>query len=101
VGQSNSAVSNSYATGSTVGSNLEVGGLLGKNLGAVSNSYATGNVRGAIDVGGLVGYNLTAGTIGTSYAKGGVSGSGTTYVGGLVGHSTGSVIGSYWDVTTS
>ena len=102
VGQSNGTVSNSYATGGTVGSNLEVGGLLGKNLGAVSNSYATGNVSGVGDVGGLVGYNVGAGSaIDTSYAKGGVSGSGTTYVGGLVGHSTGTIIDSYWDVTTS
>jgi filamentous hemagglutinin family protein len=103
VGQNNNgAVSNSYATGSVTGSSAEVGGLVGQNnIGAVSDSYATGKVSGDIDVGGLVGYNIGSGsTISTSYAKGGVSGSGI-YVGGLVGHSTGSVIGSYWDETSS
>ena len=84
---------------------LEVGGLVGQNhTAAVSNTYATGNVSGGfdIDVGGLVGYNIGAGSaISTSYSKGEVSGSGT-YVGGLVGHNTGVVNPTtYWDVTTS
>jgi trimeric autotransporter adhesin len=103
VGQNNGAVSNSYATGSVAGSNEEVGGLVGQNyIATVSDSYATGKVSGAIDVGGLVGYNIgSASTIGTSYAKGAVSGSGNA--GGLVGQNTGSgtVTASFWDVTTS
>ena len=60
-----------------------VGGLAGISVGNISNSYATGRVSGAIEVGGLVGWQ-SGGSIINSYASGNVSGSG--YVGGLVGH---------------
>jgi filamentous hemagglutinin family protein len=101
VGQNNGSISDSYATASTVGFALEVGGLVGQNAAAVSNSYATGNVSGVGDVGGLVGYNVGAhSAIGTSYAVGKVSASGSNK-GGLVGANTGNVAESYWDVITS
>ncbi|WP_321431013.1 PGF-pre-PGF domain-containing protein [uncultured Methanolobus sp.] len=97
VGRNNGAVSNSYATGNVTGS-LNVGGLVGFNVGTVStvsNSYATGNVTGSSNVGGLVGYN-NGGTVSNSFATGTVSGSSES-VGGLVGlTNVDTVINSYY-----
>ena len=95
-------VENSYATGrvsvtAPTGA-FDVGGLVGTNEdlevgdavlpATIKNSYATGAVTGSgnnnVDVGGLVGYNIS--TIQTSYATGAVTGSGSNAdVGGLVG----------------
>jgi len=105
VGTNFGAISNSYATGSARGYRY-IGGLVGTNIGTISNSYATGSVTGATDVGqlgtdvgGLVGYGV-GGTISNSYAVGKVSGS--NYVGGLMGGEyEGSVINSFWNITTS
>jgi hypothetical protein len=93
-------VSDSYSTGSVIGSTY-VGGLVGRNeVGTVSNSYSTGNVTGNAKVGGLVGVNYE-GTVSNSYSTGNVTGE--DGVGGLVGrnwgsvsncHSTGSVTGN-------
>ena len=87
-------VINSHASGSvTAGaSSTYVGGLAGNvNGGTVSDSYATGAVSGGSYVGGLVGN--TSGTINNSYATGAVSGS--NYVGGLAGYTSGDVISSF------
>jgi filamentous hemagglutinin family protein len=101
VGQNNGSISDSYATGNTVGSNVEVGGLVGQNQATVIDTYATGSVKGVNDVGGLIGYNVGShSAVNTSYAKGAVSGSGSS-VGGFAGNNTGSVANSFWDVTTS
>ncbi len=98
-------ISASYATGSVVSPNSEglgiVGGLVGEVAGGtISNSYATGAVTGYSSVGGLVGL-LDTGAISNSYATGRVSGSSA---GGLLGYhylNSGTVSGSYWDITTT
>ena len=51
--------------------NDRVGGLVGENDSSITNSYATGSVSGEDDVGGLVGWNL--GGITNSYATGSVA----------------------------
>ena len=78
-----------------------VAGLLGQNNGLVTDSYATGSVVGSNTVGGLVGRNdADAGSaeIQRSYAVGLVSGN--SNVGGLVAEDrdgTAIVEDSYWD----
>ena len=97
-------ISDSYATGAVTGT--LVGGLVGRNdaSSGVETSYATGRVSGNLDVGGLVGTNV--GIITASYSTGPPSatpGMGST-VGGLVGdHESGfsATRYSYWDSTTS
>lgn len=83
-------VSNCYATGNVYvynnSGNLQIGGLIGVNVGTVNNCYATGSVGGMDYVGGLIGYN--ANTIGNSYSTGSVIG--RYYVGGLIGNNCGS-----------
>ncbi len=71
-----------------------VGGLVGFNCDTVTNSYCTGTVSGYEYVGGLVGQNYQ-GTITNSYAIGTVSGTGSYYIGGLVGYSYGIVANSH------
>jgi filamentous hemagglutinin family protein len=87
----------SYATGAVSASGYaqkDTGGLVGYNNGPISASYATGAVSGIANVGGLVGYSDTLGTISTSYATGGVTGA-SAGAGGLVGASYGSVASSH------
>jgi The GLUG motif len=85
------------ATGSAAG--MGVGGLVGvNNTGAsITNSYAKGSVQGQIEVGGLVGSNL--GVVTDAFSTGSVAATGT--LGGLVGANSGSVVSSYWDTTAS
>ncbi|MFH1412586.1 MAG: GLUG motif-containing protein [bacterium] len=77
----------------------ELGGIIGQNKGSIiKNSYAIGEVRGAQQVGGLVGLNdhrkndsgYSHGVIENSYAIGDISGE--SNVGGLVGESSYGVI---------
>jgi filamentous hemagglutinin family protein len=91
-----SNISNSYATGNVKGG-LTVGGLAGSNSGTIRNSYATGDVTGTDNnVGGLVGSNVGSGTIIGSYATGNVTGLGAnSSTGGLVGTNTGYITHSY------
>ena len=90
----------SYAS-STVAGQRQVGGLVGRNEGgAISDSHASGAVSGQLWVGGLVGSNAARSTIGSSHATGTVTGTGTdpatsSYIGGLVGYSAGSISASY------
>jgi filamentous hemagglutinin family protein len=94
-------ISNSYATGNVSNGGASTGGLIGSNTtGAISNSYATGDVTGGgADIGGLIGTNTT-GPVTESYAAGLVGGSGSGF-GGLLGSTTGLVIRSFWDITTT
>jgi filamentous hemagglutinin family protein len=85
---SESSITDSYATGAVSGSDY-TGGLAGMSYGTLSNSHASGAVTGADDTGGLVGMNPSGGTITTSYATGTVSGVGN--IGGLVGNNLGAV----------
>jgi hypothetical protein len=54
VGDNWGTISDSYATGSVLGSR-RVGGLVGVNTGEVLNCYSSSNVEGTEEVGGLVG----------------------------------------------
>ena len=67
VGESNrSRISYSYATGKVKGEGSQVGGLIGMlRYGRVFKSYAAGAVSGQIEVGGLIGTNI--GEIANSY----------------------------------
>jgi hypothetical protein len=101
-------VENLGVVNSSVNGGINVGGLVGANLGIVSNSYATGNMTASLTccVGGLIGFN--AGIVSNSYSTGTVTGD--RCVGGLVGYnggtdfaatvnnsySTGTVTGSEW-----
>ncbi len=67
-----------------------MGSLVGYNRGEIQNIYATGSVSGAMQVGGLVGYNEGDATITNSYAA--VSVTGAERVGGLVGYNSGAHI---------
>ncbi|MFH0808261.1 MAG: Ig-like domain-containing protein [archaeon] len=81
-----STVDNSYATGYVKGA-TQVGGLIGTNEKAnVLNSYAVVNVNASgINSGGLVGYDVAGAKIYENcYAIGNVSG--TTIIGGLIGY---------------
>lgn len=98
---SNNIISESYATGHVKGAE-QVGGLIGHNYyGKVKDSYSTSVVDGITSVGGLVGVN-DVGTIQHSYSVGSVSG--TNNVGGLIGFNSGAnatVTSSYWNTETS
>lgn len=75
-----------------------VGGLVGWSYdtnSAITNSYATGNVTGHAYVGGLVGFSSGGAKTELSYASGDVKGN-ASYVGGLVGYSSSSAITSCW-----
>jgi uncharacterized repeat protein (TIGR02543 family) len=53
-------IRNSYNTSQVTGTDSEVGGIVGKNVGTVANSYNTGVVSGSSTVGGIVGENNSA-----------------------------------------
>ncbi|SMD04444.1 filamentous hemagglutinin family N-terminal domain-containing protein, partial [Sporomusa malonica] len=93
---------------STVGLNMtnatDIGGLVGRNAGLgintgeIINSYSTGTVASAnsTNAGGLVGANSTGGSIKNSYSTIAMNNVPSCYyVGGLVGHNTGTVDNSY------
>jgi len=92
VGSNFGLVRNCYATGSVTGtgaSSTYVGGVVGSNSGTVKDCYSTGDVKSINDsVGGVVGYNLTAGKVENCYATGKVvnnSGNNSIQTGGIVG----------------
>ena len=91
VGWNESTMTNTYATGSIIGTASRVGGLVGRNSGIVMSSYAMVSVSGTSRAGGLVGRNY--GIIVNSYASGSVMGS--ERVGGLVGRNTNVITSSY------
>lgn len=76
------SISQSYATGAVSGA-VNVGGLVGWNYGRIDQAYASGTVVGQLGVGGLVGIS-DGGQISNAYATGAVSG--VTGVGGLIGN---------------
>jgi hypothetical protein len=86
-----------YSTGVVRGIRAEVGGLVGLNVsqGSVTHCYSRGVVSGTYYVGGLVG--ATGGTVTDCYSTAAVRG--TSYVGGLVGD--GSATACFWDTETS
>ena len=105
VGDNRKTITNSYATGTVIGSGFYIGGLVGIHQGTngtvpinalIENSYSTGSVTGngmQSYVGGLVGGTITNSIINNSYATGSVEGTATSaYVGGLVGLTEGGTI---------
>jgi len=93
--QQDGNIKNCYTTGNVRG-NLNVGGLVGRNLGRIENSYTTGNVSSSFgNTGGLVGVQASGSSIKNSYAIGNVASNGGVNVGGLVGQSFGSIENSY------
>ena len=104
VGRTSGPTMNSYAAVSVSAPNGDVGGLIGHNFGAtITNSYATGTVGGTGDNrGGLVGFNQ-GGSIRNSYATGRVIAGSDSDIGGLVGlnNEGGTITRSYWDSQTS
>ena len=89
VGENFGVISDSYATGSVLGSGS--GGLVGANYGTIDSSYSTVTVSGRGYVGGLAASN--PGTIRASYSIGDVSGG--RRVGGLAGDNSGTIIASH------
>ncbi len=90
-------ISLAYATGTVSSTGQFVGGLLGANFDTVTNVYATGTVSGGSGssyVGGLVGYNA-GGTISQAYATGATTGG--SYVGGLTGYNNATLRSTYWN----
>ena len=95
-------IENSYATGSVSGTS-SIGGLLGDKTiiggddsGVIRNSYSTGNVISTgINAGGLVGniHTSNPANIVNCFATGSVSG--TSGLGGLIGHSNTACSSSY------
>ena len=84
-------ISNSYATGDSIGSGIR-GGLVRLNYGIIRNSYALGNSATTTPgnvAGGLVGSNIDDGLITNSYATGNATS------GGLTGDKYGSARNSY------
>ena len=74
-----------------------VGALAANNLGSIDNVIVTGRVTGGFGekVGGLVGANLTGGTILNSEVLGSVTSGYKSNTGGLVGKHFGSIVNSY------
>jgi hypothetical protein len=97
VGSNVGTIASCYSAAS-VGGNGLVGGLVGYNQGTIANCYATGSTSADYNVGGLVGYNC--GGITNCYSIGSVLGD--ENVGGLVGSGyANDVIASFWDIKIS
>ncbi|MBU9713453.1 cadherin-like beta sandwich domain-containing protein [Evansella tamaricis] len=71
-----------------------IGGLVGYLDGSIVNGSVQGNVIGHEDVGGLVGYVASQGSINQSFAAGKVLGTGNK-IGGLVGSNSAEIKESY------
>lgn len=114
------AVHNIGLLGGSVGANVYVGALVGRNKGRLSNVFAVSTVNGGAMVGGLVGYNegdldgvaasgpvsavdsvgglvgINAGTVANAYASGQVSAASGGYAaGGLAGENNGLISQAY------
>ena len=93
----NSAIENSYVTGTVTGNEF-VGGLVGtSNTATINNCYATGIIDGVQNIGGLLGGGNGA-TIENSYSD--VDVTGNDFVGGLVGGSGGAIINNCYAAGT-
>jgi hypothetical protein len=92
IGQSNSPISNCYATGDISGG-ARTGGFIGlHSFASIDNSYSTGNVQGrSFMLGGFIGENR--GAINNCYALGNITAtrSTTKQVGGFIGKNSGTI----------
>lgn len=90
----NSLIQNVYVTGDIAGNSVEVGGIVGSNLGEINNSYYVGDVQGSSKVGGISGSNRDVGTINNAYAIGDIEGNSLTA--GIAGDNMGIVINTLY-----
>ena len=93
---------------------MYVGGLVGYNAGTITKSYATGNVTNNMSastsgwgssntintyIGGLIGLNISGGTVSQVFATGNITytgtSTGTRYVGRVVGRNQGTTSALY------
>ncbi|WP_337462144.1 GLUG motif-containing protein [Jutongia sp.] len=97
-GENNKTITNCYNTG-IVSGQAYVGGVSGGNNKTITNCYNTGIVSGQAYVGGVNGYNVN-GTIINCNATGEVNGT-DSYVGGVIGMnlSKGTITNCYYDST--
>ncbi len=93
VGYNGGTISNSYSSVKVVATDVYSGGLVGKQLsgGTIYGSHSHGEVYGHDYTGGLVG--MDAGTTSNSYST--IDVDGADHVGGLIGHKIGAVTRSY------
>ncbi|MDR1984627.1 MAG: Ig-like domain-containing protein [Prevotellaceae bacterium] len=81
-------ISNCYYTGTVSGTNNQVGGVCGYNYdGRIWACYNTGSVSGQNYAGGISGFNTTSGNITACYNMGAVLAS-NNYAGGICGHNS-------------
>ncbi len=101
VGDNGSTVSRSYSTGFVSAETYNAGGLVGENESnsAVLNSYSTGSVYGNIRAGGLIGFNYSASIVSKCYSSGSVSSD--ENVGGLIGGNSTSAVNCYYNMESS
>lgn len=97
VGNNQSTVVRCYAEG-RISAGESSGGMAGVNAGYIVDSYCDAAVEGQTRIGGFSGTNLYG--IARSYSLGRVSAA-DRRPGGFVGHNTGTVKFSFWDVETS
>ncbi len=92
----NAEISNSSASGTVTGP-ATVGGLVGLNISIIRNSFASGIVTGTDSVGGLSGITGNDGLVINSHADSTVNGTemDDTGIGGLIGTSSGFIMGSH------
>ena len=96
VNGNNAQINNSSANGTVTGTN-DVGGLVGLNNGIIRNSFASGTVTGSNNIGGLSGLVSNDAIVINSHADSTVNGTETdnTGIGGLIGTSSGFIMGSH------
>ena len=92
----NAQINNSSAIGTVTGS-VDIGGLVGFNNSIIRNSFASGTVTGSNNIGGLSGLIANDAVVINSYADSTVNGTETddTHIGGLIGISSGFIMGSH------
>jgi filamentous hemagglutinin family protein len=90
VGTNRGTLSTDVVTGGTVSDTLTAGGLAGSSVGAISSSSSSAAVSGGGYVGGLVGSSVFGGSVVASSASGAVTATGP-YSGGLIGYNIGAV----------
>ena len=98
-GENSGTIINCNNEGKVSGTEYYVGGVSGENKKTITNCYNTGIVSGQSYVGGVNGYNIN-GTIINCNATGEVNGTGS-YVGGVIGMnlSNGTITNCYYDST--
>ena len=98
-GDNSGTITNCNNEGKVSGTEDSVGGVSGDNNKTITNCYNTGIVSGQSYVGGVNGYNKN-GTIINCYTTGEVNGTGS-HVGGVIGMnlSNGTITNCYYDIT--